>query len=168
MNNEIVNKVQQSGIITIDPQDYYPAEPCVEYDMAQNLWQGMVLKEKDFRQFIASHNWSDYQNKNVALYCSADAIIPHWAYMLLTNALSIYARKIIYGNKEQLITELMLEKIEKMDVSAFQDARVVIKGCSNTAIPAAVYVNLTQRLLPVVKTLMFGEPCSTVPVYKRK
>lgn len=168
MEKEIVNKVQQSGIITIDPEEFYPQQECVEYDLAQNLWQGLVLKEKDFRNFIAAYNWNMYKNKNVAIYCSADAIIPHWAYMLLTCALTPYAGKIIYGNKEQLLAELMLEKIEKLDTSEFKNARVVIKGCGEKQIPQAVYIKLSQVLLPCVKSLMYGEPCSTVPVYKKK
>ena len=168
MENEIVNKVQQSGIITIDPEEFYPAEECVEYDIAQNLWQGLVLKEKDFREFIATHNWIVYQNKNIALYCSADAIIPNWAYMLLTSALKPYANKIVFGNKSQLISEIISEKIDQLDATKYKDTRVIIKGCGEKEIPASVYVKLSDKLLPEVKSLMFGEPCSTVPVFKRK
>ncbi|MFZ5553149.1 MAG: DUF2480 family protein [Bacteroidota bacterium] len=164
----IINKVSQSGLITIDLEEFYPEGERASYDITQNLWQGMALKEKEFREFISNNNWEVYKDKFVALYCSADAIIPQWAYMLLTNALRPYAKKTVFGNPEVLETVLFHEAIDKLDMEKYRDARVVIKGCSKLPVPVSAYIELTQRLLPVVKSLMYGEACSTVPVYKKK
>lgn len=166
--DEIINKVQQSGLITIDLEELYPKGERVEYDIAQNLWQGLALKEKDFREFISTNDWTYYKDKYVAIYCSVDAIIPTWAYMLLTSSIQPYAKKIVYGNSEHLERVLFHELIKNLDENKYKDARVVIKGCSDLPVPLSAYVDLTNKLLPVVKSLMFGEPCSTVPIYKKK
>jgi hypothetical protein len=166
--NEIVNKVAASGLISLDIQDLLPKEERVVLDIAPVLWQGLVLKEKDFRAFIAEHNWSAYQNKNLSFYCSADAIIPTWAWMLLTTAAQPFAKRICFGNEAQHINQLLSDAIRNMNVNAYEGARVVVKGCSELPVNESIYVLLTERLLPHVKSLMFGEPCSTVPLFKKK
>ena len=165
---EIINKVQQSGLITIDLEEYYPKEERVEYDLAQNLWQGLALKEKDFREFVSANDWSVYKNKLVAITCTADAIVPTWAFMLVSGSVQPYAKKIIFGNLQELESAVFSDIIRSLDANIFRDARVVIKGCSKLPVPVSAYVELTNKLLPVVKSLMFGEPCSTVPIYKKK
>jgi hypothetical protein len=165
---EIINKVQQSGLITIDLEEYYPKEERIVYDISQNLWQGLVLKEKDFRDFVSTNDWSVYKNKFVAITCSADAIVPAWAFMLISGAVQPYAKKIIFGNSEELEKAVFSDVIQSLDETKFRDARVVLKGCSKLPVPVSAYVELTNKLLPVVKSLMFGEPCSTVPIYKKK
>ena len=165
---EIINKVQQSGLITIDHEEYYPKEERVEYDLAQNLWQGLALKEKDFREFVSANDWSVYKNKLVAITCTADAIVPTWAFMLVSGSVQPYAKKIIFGNLQELESAVFSDIIQSLDANIFRDARVVIKGCSKLPVPVSAYVELTNKLLPVVKSLMFGEPCSTVPIYKKK
>jgi len=166
--NEIVNKVAASGLISLDVQDLLPKEERVVLDIAPVLWQGMVLKEKDLRSFVFEHEWSDYQDKHLAIYCSADAIIPTWAWMLLTTAAQPFAKSICFGNETQLINQLLIDAIRNLDVSTYEGARVVVKGCSELPVNESIYVLLTARLMPHVKSLMFGEPCSTVPLYKKK
>ncbi|MEM9983438.1 MAG: DUF2480 family protein [Bacteroidota bacterium] len=165
---EIVNKVAKSGLITIDLEELHVVRPQLVYDIKDNLFQGVVLKEKDFRDFIKTHDWSQYQEKDVAITCTTDAIIPTWAYMLLTAALSAYAHYVTFGTLEDLNRALFSQTIEKLDVNSFIDKRVVIKGCSKIPVPTSAYVTLTHLLKPVVASLMYGEPCSTVPVYKKK
>jgi hypothetical protein len=164
---EIVNKVAQSGIVTIDLEAFYDDVPRVEFDIKPLLFQELILKEKDFREYIKTHNWSQYQNTYVSLICSADAIVPTWAYMLLTLSLQPFAKKIVYGNLEVLETILFNEKLNALDVTPYKDARVVIKGCGAKPVPIAAYVTLTEKLKPVAKSIMYGEPCSTVPLYKK-
>jgi hypothetical protein len=168
MSETIVNKVANSGLVSFDLEDFYPKEERVIYDLKDNLFQGMILKEKDFRQFLKDHNWEDYKNKNVAIGCSVDAIVPTWAYMLLAVKLDEFAHSFVFGNLEALEVYLFTQILDNIDFSAFQDEKVVIKGCSKFDIPTAVYVELTHRLKPHVKSLMFGEPCSTVPLYKKR
>ncbi|MBL7917800.1 MAG: DUF2480 family protein [Bacteroidia bacterium] len=163
---EITNKVANSGIITIDLEEYYTPGERVLLDIKPLLFQELILKEKDFREYIKTHNWEQYKNKFVAIVCTADAIVPTWAYMLLTLALEPFAKKIVFGNLEFLENELFTEKLEKLDLNKFKDARIVIKGCGEKAIPINVYLNLTAKLKPLVKSIMYGEPCSTVPLYK--
>ena len=168
MENEIKNKVAESGLITIDLGEMYlPGERGL-IDIKDQLFQGLILKEKDFREFIRTNDWSKYNGKFVALTCSADAIIPDWAWMLLAAALEPFAKKIVFGNLEILETVLFDEALEKFDVEKFRDARVVIKGCGDKPIPKTAYIELTRKLKPVVKSIMYGEPCSTVPVYKKR
>jgi hypothetical protein len=127
-----------------------------------------MLREKDFREFVKNHNWAQYIGKNIAVTCTADAIVPTWAYMLLANRMAPYAREIVFGNIEALETILFEKALTALNVEQYRDQRVVIKGCGDVAVPNSAYVELTKRLTPVVKSLMFGEPCSTVPIYKRK
>ena len=129
---------------------------------------GLMLREKDFREFVKTHDWSQYNGKNVAVTCTADAIVPVWAYMLLANKLAPFAREVVFGNEDVLETVLFEKSIAKMDVEQYRDQRIVLKGCGDIPVPVSAYVELTKKLTPVVKSLMFGEPCSTVPIYKKK
>lgn len=164
----IINKVAQSGLVTLDPAQFYPVGERVAYDIKDNLFHGLMLREKDFREFVKGHDWSQYRDKYVAVFCSADAIVPAWAYMLLGNRLAPYAKEIVFGDPEVLETVLFIKQIAGFDAEQYRDQRVVIKGCGDTPVPVSAYVELTKKLTPVAKSLMFGEPCSTVPIYKRK
>lgn len=168
IQENIVNKVAQSGLVTFDPASLYPAGDRVLYDIKDNLFHGLMLREKDFREFIKEHDWQQYQDKFVAVTCTADAIVPTWAYMLLANKMAPYAKKVIFGDLNTLETLLFENAITNLDLERFRDQRVVIKGCGDIAVPESAYVSLTFRLTPVVKSILYGEPCSTVPVYKRK
>lgn len=168
MDNEIVNKVSTSGIVTINLEDFYIKGERVLFDIKPLLFQELILKEKDFREFIKNNDWSQYQNKMVALTCTADAIVPTWAYMLLTLALQPFAKKVVFGDLQTLETLLFAEQLEKIDVIDYKDARIVIKGCGDIDLPKNAYVQLTALLQPYVKSIMYGEPCSTVPLYKKK
>ncbi len=164
---EIINKVAQSGIVTINLEEFYDETPRVLFDIKPLLFQELILKEKDFRAYIKTHDWSIYKNKYVALTCSVDAIVPTWAYMLLTISLQPFAKKVVFGNLETLETILFHEKINTLDTTPYKDARIVIKGCGNKPVPIAAYVALTEKIKPVAKSIMYGEPCSTVPLYKQ-
>lgn len=166
MENEIINKVANSGIITVNLEDYITEGERVLFDIKPLLFQELILKEKDFREFIKNNDWSVYKEKLVALTCSNDAIVPTWAYMLLTLALEPYAKKIIFGNLKDLENILFAEKLASLNVTSFKDARVVIKGCGDKPLPTNAYIQLTTLLKPVAKSIMYGEPCSTVPLYK--
>ncbi|WP_374950804.1 DUF2480 family protein [Mucilaginibacter sp.] len=168
IQENIINKVAQSGLVTLDPALFYAPGERVLYDIKENLFHGLMLREKDFREFVKGHDWAQYQDKNVAVYCSADAIVPAWAYMLLANRLAPYAREVVFGDAEVLETVLFVKEISRMDVEHYRDQRLVIKGCGDVPVPVSAYVELTKKLTPVAKSLMFGEPCSTVPIYKRK
>ncbi len=165
--DEIVNKVAGSGLVTIDLEEFYPKGERVVLDIKDHLFQGLLLREKDFREFIKQEDWSKYNNMYVAVTCSADAIIPTWAYMLLASALEPFAKKVVFGSAETLETVLYDELLRNLDVQQYKDARVVIKGCGNLPVPRAAYVELTRLLRPHVKSIMYGEPCSTVPIYKQ-
>jgi hypothetical protein len=165
--DEIINRVASSGLLTLDLEEYYHPGERVVYDLKDNLFQGMILREKDFREFLKNHDWSVYQNKNVAIICSEDAIVPTWAYMLLALKLEPYAHAFIFGNLAELENKLFFDAISKIDLEPYRDARVVVKGCSKHPVPVAAYVEITRLLKPLAQSLMFGEPCSTVPLYKR-
>jgi hypothetical protein len=168
IQENIINKVAQSGLVTLDPAQFYAPGERVVYDIKDNLFHGLMLREKDFREFVKTHDWVQYQDKNVAITCTADAIVPAWAYMLLANRLAPYARQVVFGDADVLETVLFVKEVAALDVEQYRDQRVVIKGCGDVPVPVSAYVELTQRLTPVAKSLMFGEPCSTVPIYKRK
>ncbi len=168
IQENIVNKVAQSGLVTLDPAAFYPAGERVVYDIKDNLFMGLMLREKDFREFVKEHDWTQYQDKYVAVTCSEDAIVPAWAYMLLANKMAPYAREVVFGDAEVLETVLFIKNIAKMDAEQYRDQRIVIKGCGDIPVPVSAYVELTKKLTPVVKSLMFGEPCSTVPIYKKR
>ncbi len=167
METEIINRVAQSGLITLDLEDYYHPGERVVYDLKDNLFMGLILKEKDYRAFLKTHDWSQYTGKNVAVSCSEDAIVPTWAYMLLTLHLQPYANAIVFGSLQDLEEKLYFDAITAINPDDYRDTRVVVKGCSKVAVPTAAYVEITRKLKPVVQALMFGEPCSTVPLYKR-
>lgn len=166
--DQIINKVANSGLITIDLNDFLKDETIVSLDIKDQLWQELVLKEKDFREYIRNHPWENYLNKNVAVFCSADAIIPTWAFMLLSSALQPFARNVFFGDENALREKLILQKINLLPAEKFLDARVIVKGCSDFELSPEVYMQMVIKLQPLVKSLMFGEPCSTVPVYKKK
>lgn len=163
-----MNKVATSGLVTLDLEEYYHPGERVVYDIKNNLFQELILREKDFREFLKNHHWNAYQGKNVAVTCTADAIVPTWAYMLLAAYLEPYAHLVVFGDLADLENALYQQALSQIDVEAFRDARVVIKGCGDKPVPTFAYVEITRLLKPVVKSLMYGEPCSTVPIYKRK
>lgn len=167
MAEEIINRVAASGLISLDLEEYYHPGERVVYDLKDNLFMNMILKEKDFRIFLKEHDWSQYEGKNVAITCSEDVIIPTWAYMLLTLKLEPVANCVVKGSLKDLEVKLYQEALLTMDFEQYRDARVVVKGCSKVEVPAEVYVEVSRKLQPVVKSLMFGEPCSTVPLYKK-
>lgn len=168
IQENIINKVAQSGLITLDPAAFYPKGVRLIYDIKDNLYQGLILREKDFREFVKEHDWAQYTGKNVGITCSADAIVPAWAYMLIANRMAPYANEIVFGDAGVLETVLFEKAMTGLDVEQYRDQRIVIKGCGDTEVPVSAYVELTKKLTPVVKSIMFGEPCSTVPIYKRK
>ena len=168
IQENIVNRVAQSGLISLDPAEPYPAGDRIVYDIKDNLFHGLMLREKDFREFIKQHDWSQYQDKHVAITCSSDAIVPTWAYMLLGNKMAPFARTIVFGNLELLETVLFDRAVNMLDIEKYRDERVVIKGCGDISVPVSAYVDLTAKLSGVAKSIMYGEPCSTVPIYKRK
>jgi hypothetical protein len=168
IQENIVNRVAQSGLVSLDPAELYPAGERIVYDIKENLFHGLMLREKDFREFIKQHDWSQYQGKHVAITCSSDAIVPTWAYMLLGNKMAPFANTIVFGNLELLETVLFDRAINKLDVEKYRDERIVIKGCGDIPVPVSAYVDLTAKLTGVAKSIMYGEPCSTVPIYKRK
>ncbi len=168
IQDTIINRVAQSGLLTIDLAHYAPTQDIVEYDIKDNLFHGLILKEKDFREFVKSHDWNQYTEKVVAITCSTDAIVPTWAYMILANKLEPYAQSVNFGSKEDIYRDLFLKTLHEMDYTSFTDQRVVIKGCGDIYVPESAFVLFTSKLTPIVKSIMYGEPCSTVPVYKRK
>ncbi|MFN8290224.1 MAG: DUF2480 family protein [Chitinophagaceae bacterium] len=168
MSEPFINKVAESGLITLDLEKYYPRGETALFDMKDHLFMGLILKEKDFREALKTLDWSKYKDKEVALFCSADAIIPVWAWMLAAAYLQPVAKEIVMGDEKELHRRLYLKNIDAIDVNEFADKRVVIKGCGETPIADYVYMEITRKLRPVVKSIMYGEPCSTVPVYKKK
>jgi hypothetical protein len=164
---QIINKVANSSLITFDLEVYYEPGERIQFDIKDQLYQGLVLREKDFRDFIKNHDWSFYQGKFVAITCSVDAIVPTWAYMLLTIALQPFARKVVFGSLEDLEIENYRNALSKINWASFKDAKVVVKGCSKVEVPVAIYVEVVNQLRPYVNSLMFGEPCSTVPLFKK-
>ncbi|MCS6904942.1 MAG: DUF2480 family protein [Bacteroidia bacterium] len=162
----IINKVAQSGIITIDLEDFRPRGERAIIDIKDQLYQGLILKEKDFREYVKQTEWQLYKDKYVAIYCSTDAIIPAWAFMLLAIELAPYAKDVILGNAQELEIYLFRKQIQSVNFDEYKDKRVVVKGCGN--IPPAIYVEIAKCLQPYAKSIMYGEPCSTVPLFKRK
>ncbi len=168
MSNTLVNKIAASGLITLKPEEWAPTDLPETFDLKDYLFMEQILKEKDFRASVKSHDWNQYQGKTLCIFCSADAIIPSWAYMLITSMAAPIATEVFFGSPEEWIRKQLIRHIENLDISPYTDQRVIIKGCSDRlSMGPDIYVALTARLLPVVKSLMFGEPCSTVPVFKR-
>lgn len=168
MSDEIVNKVAQSQLVTIDLEAYYPKEEIVLFDLKPHLFMELILKEKEFRAALQNLDWSTYQQKVVAVTCTADAVIPMWAYMLVASYLQPVAKDIIYGNEQTALQQLFLQNINAINIDEFADKRIVVKGCGDMPIGEFAYLAITKRLLPLVKSIMYGEPCSTVPIYKKK
>ena len=169
MSDEIVNKVAESGLVTIDLEKYLPQkEETAVFDLKDYLFMGMILKEKDFREALKQQDWEKYRNKNVAIACTADAIIPVWAYMLVTTYLQPVAKETIVGEEKEIYKTVFLKNISSIQEAEFADKRIVLKGCGETPIDDFAYSEATRKLLPVAKSIMYGEPCSTVPVYKKK
>lgn len=165
---KIINKVANSGLLTFDLATYYHPGERVIFDIKDQLFQGLILREKDFREFVKDHDWSRYEGKNVAIICSADAIVPTWAYMLLVSKLEPYAHMIVFGDANLLEDALFREALSGVDIELYRDQRVVVKGCGDIPVPVSAYAEITRKLRPVVKSIMYGEPCSTVPIYKKK
>lgn len=168
MADEIVNRVANSDLKTINLEDFYPKGERTVIDIKNWLFHELILKESDFREYLKNHDWSKYQNHYVALTCSSDAIIPSWAYMLIATYLNPIAKKIVIGNLKELETSIFQEIITNLNIEEFLDKPVIIKGCAHKPIPETAYIQLIEKLQPVVKSIMFGEACSTVPLFKRK
>jgi hypothetical protein len=168
MAEVIVNKVAESGLISFDLENYYPKENRKVFDLKDHLFMGLILKEKDFRAALSQIDWNCYKDAYVGITCSADAIIPMWAYMLVASYLEPVAKMVVFGSEEELINQVLLKNIDNIDNTEYADQRIVVKGCGDLAIPEAAYVAITKKLRPVAKSIMYGEPCSTVPIFKKK
>lgn len=167
MEGEIINRVANSRLMTIDLEDFYPKGQRIVFDIKAWLFEGLILKETDFRDHVKQHDWSQYKDCYIALQCSTDAIIPSWAYLLLTSHLNQYAKTVVVGDLPLLETVIFTDIIANFDVSNYNNKPVIIKGCANKPIPASAYTLLIQKIQPKAKTIMFGEACSTVPLYKK-
>jgi len=168
MSDLLNNKVAESGILTIDLASFLPANEFILFDIKPFLFMELILKEKEFRAALLTTDWTNYKDKVVGIICSADAIIPMWANMLIVSALNPFAKAVYFGNENKVREQLLLENIGALNINEYNDQRVVIKGCGDTPIGESAYIAITQKLRPVVKSIMYGEPCSTVPVYKKK
>jgi hypothetical protein len=166
MEDIIINKVAQSGLITLDLEKYYPQDEIVMFDLKDYLFMELILKEKEYREALKNLDWKIYQNKIVAICCSTDAVIPLWAYMLAVTYLEPYAKDILYGKDSEVLDMLLLKNIKKINAIEFEGKRIVVKGCGDKKVPESAYIEITKILRPVAKSIMFGEPCSTVPIYK--
>ncbi|SDW18432.1 DUF2480 family protein [Aequorivita viscosa] len=168
MSEEIINRVANSKLVTFDLEDFYPKGERIHFDISEWLMEGIVLREKDFREQANSHDWSRYSGSYVALYCSTDAIVPGWAYILLSLHLAPFAAKVTVGSLEDLESILYTEILQNLDFSEYADKPIIIKGCNHKPIPQSAYVLLAQKLQPIAKSIMYGEACSSVPLFKRK
>lgn len=168
MSEVLINKVANSGIITLDLEKYLPTGEMATFDLKHHLFMGLILKEKDFREALKNLDWTTYQNKNVAIVCSVDAIIPVWAYMLVTTYLQPVAKDIFAGSEAEMHKHLFLKNLSSINANEFVDQRIVVKGCGDITIEGFAYAEITKILKPVAKSIMYGEPCSTVPIYKKK
>lgn len=168
MEDMIENKVTQSGLITLDLEKFYPSEELVVFDLKQHLFMELILKEKEYREALKNVDWSVYHNKVVAITCSTDAIIPLWAYMLAVTYIEPFAKNIFFGTEKEVLNILFLKNLEKINPKEFEGKRVVVKGCGDKEIPEMAYVEITKILRQAAKSIMYGEPCSTVPIFKQK
>lgn len=168
LENEIINRVANSKLVTFDLEDLYPKGERIAFDISSWLLEGIVLRESDFREKAKEHDWSLYTDKYVALFCSTDAIIPGWAFLLLSLHLAPYAKKVTVGDLEQLESILFAELLKDFDVSEYEDKPIIIKGCAHKPIPQNAYVLLAQKLQPIAKSIMYGEACSSVPLFKKR
>ena len=168
MEEIILNKVSESGLISFDLEEFYPKGEIMIFDLKDFLFMGLILKEKEYRAALLSTDWEKYKDRLVAITCSADAIIPMWANMLAASYLQPFAKEIVFGDEKKLIETILIKKINEIRGENFLDKRVVVKGCGEVSIPETAYVEITNKLRPFVKSIMYGEPCSTVPIYKKK
>ena len=168
MEDTIVNRVAESALITFDLEDLYQIGDRKSIDLSQWLFEGLMLKEKEFRAQLKDHDWSIYQDQFIALYCSTEAVFPAWAFLLVTTYLQPFVKKVVIGSIQDLEVQLFSEEIQLLDVTCFKDKPVIIKGCSDKTVPQSSYVQLIAKLQPVVKSLFYGEACSSVPLYKKK
>ncbi|WP_322971596.1 DUF2480 family protein [Faecalibacter sp. LW9] len=168
MADEIINKVANSSLITIDLEDFYPDGPRIIFDLKDWLYEEIILKEKDFRQNLKEHDWTQYEGKYVAMTCTADAIVPSWAYLLVATYLQPVAKRVVHGTLAELDQMLYTEIIKDLPIEEYQDRKIIVKGCSKKPVPDSAYIQLIEKLQPIANSLMFGEACSTVPLYKMK
>jgi hypothetical protein len=168
MAGELVNRVAESTLVTLDLEEFYPAEEKASFDVKDFLFMGLILKEKHFREALKNLDWSSYSNKNVAVYCSADAIIPVWAYMLVATYLEPVAKRTYFCEEKDLDSVIFRQIIDNLDTAPYQGQRIIIKGCSQKPVPVSAYLDITRKLRPVARSLMYGEACSNVPLFKQK
>ncbi len=168
MKDDIINRVANSKLVTIDLEDYYPEGKRVLFDIKDWLFEGFVLREKVFRSYASEFDWSQYQECYVALTCSTDAIIPAWAFMLLSIHLEPFAAQVVIGDLEVLETAVYQNIIDNLDVSEYTNKPIIIKGCSKKPVPQNAYIMLATKLKPIAKSIMYGEACSSVPLFKSK
>jgi hypothetical protein len=168
METEIINRVANSALVQIDLEDWYPVQSRKEFDLSSYLFQGLILKELDFRSALKQLDWTPYQNAIVAVHCSADAIVPTWAFMLIGQYLSAVTGEVYFCTPERLDDFVFQRIIDRLDVETYKDQKVIVKGCSKLPVPTSAFVAISVRLTPIVQSLMFGEPCSNVPLYKKK
>ncbi len=168
MENKIINKVTESLLTTVDLEEYAPKGELAVFDLKEHLFMGLILKEKDFREALKTLDWEQYKDKLVAITCTVDAIIPMWAYMLVATNLQPIAKEVIFGQENDILPNIWIKNLSAINGSDFLDKRVVVKGCGEHPIPQVAYVEITNKLRPYVKSIMYGEPCSTVPIFKRK
>jgi hypothetical protein len=167
MAEVFINKVAESGLISFDLEEYYPKGTIKVFDLKEYLFMQLILKEKDFRAALSATDWASYAGAHVAITCSADAIIPMWAYMLVASFLQPVAKNVVFGDEAKLITTLLLKNLDAVNGEEYLDKRVVVKGCGELSVPEAAYVEITNKLRPYARSIMYGEPCSTVPIYKK-
>lgn len=165
---ELINKVAQSGIVSFDLEEFFPQEEIVVFDLKDFLFKGLILREKDFRDALAQIDWKTFSLKYLTITCTADAIIPQWAYMLVSVYAQPHAKSVFFGTKEDALKNIYIQNLQQIDAEQYRDARIVVKGCSHKPVPADAYIYITNLLRPVAKSIMYGEPCSTVPLFKRK
>lgn len=168
LDKPLVNRVAASGLVTLNLEDFFPREELVTFDLKDYLFMELILKEKDFRAALKTHDWEQYAGKNLVVFCSADAIIPVWAYMLVAVYAAPYAVDVFQGTAEEFYKMSFQKALIAVDGKLYEDKRIVVKGCSNKPVPPSAYVELTRKLQPYAKSIMYGEPCSTVPIFKKK
>ncbi|MCB0629800.1 MAG: DUF2480 family protein [Saprospiraceae bacterium] len=167
-DSKLVNRVAASGLITIDLTDYLPKTEVAVFDLKDYLFRELILREKDFREAVKVHDWPAYEGKTLLVYCSSDAIIPMWAYMLVATHAAPYATDVFQGDQKTYVHHYLYQKLANLDLDTFTDQRIVIKGCGDQPVPPGAYLEITRLLQPVAKSIMYGEPCSTVPIYKKR